>query len=148
MNVAHYEIWTDGSCIKANSKNGRGECGAGYVVMDVDTGKIVHLHGEYIGVTTNNMAEFVAVELALEDHLMREIDGPIDVGIISDSKMVVESLAGNYNLKEKHLIEVKERIQKLEAKLKGEREYFWVRGHSGVELNEIADYLAYTAARG
>ena len=91
--------------------------------MDVDTGKLIHLHGEYIGVTTNNMAEFVAVELALEDLLAREIDGPIDVGIISDSKMVVESLAGNYNLKQKHLIDVVERIQKLESQLKGDQEY-------------------------
>ena len=146
--MPHYEIWTDGSCIKESDRDSEGECGAGYVVMDVDTGKIIHLHGEYIGVTTNNMAEFVAVELALEDLLAREIDGPIDVGIISDSKMVVESLAGNYNLKQKHLIDVVERIQKLESQLKGDQEYFWVRGHSGVELNEWADRLAYAAARG
>ena len=62
-----YEVWTDGSCIKDDDRDSEGECGAGYLIIEKASGKILHLHGEYIGITTNNMAEFVAVELALED---------------------------------------------------------------------------------
>ena len=145
--MPHYEIWTDGSCIKESDRDSEGECGVGYVVMDVDTGKLIHLHGEYIGVTTNNMAEFVAVELALEDLLAREIAVQLTLESTATPRWS-DSLAGNYNLKQKHLIDVVERIQKLESQLKGDQEYFWVRGHSGVELNEWADRLAYAAARG
>jgi ribonuclease HI len=145
--MVHYEIWTDGSTIKSG-RSGEGESGIGYVIMDVDTQKIVHLHGEYCGRTTNNRAEMLAVEYALQDVLLREEGEAINVDIVSDSKMVVESLVGNYNLTVEALIEMVKRIKKLEKQLQGEVRYYWVRGHSGEELNEKADWLAYTAARG
>lgn len=90
----------------------------------------------------------LAVEYALQDVLQREEGESINVDIVSDSKMVVESLVGNYNLTVEALIEMVARIKKLEKQLRGEVRYYWVRGHSGEELNEKADWLAYTAARG
>jgi len=143
-----YEVWTDGSCIKDNERDSKGECGAGYVILDKDTGKIIHLHGEYIGVTTNNMAEFVAVELALEDLIARKLGPTIHITIVSDSKMVVEGLSDNYNIKQPDLVAIIKRIRKLEDSLKGVHQYQWVKAHMGTELNEMADWLAYTSARG
>ena len=143
-----YEVWTDGSCIKEDSRDSKGDCGSGYVIVDKDTGNILHLHGEYIGVTTNNMAEFVAVELALEDLVARNLGPSVHIKIVSDSKMVVEGLSDNYNIREPGLKSIIKRIRVLEDKLKGVHQYQWVKAHVGTELNEIADYLAYTAARG
>ena len=143
-----YEVWTDGSCIKEDPRDSEGECGSGYVIVDTDSGNILHLHGEYIGVTTNNMAEFVAVELALEDLVARNLGPTVHIKIISDSKMVVEGLSDNYDIKEPGLKRVIKRIRILEDKLNGIHQYQWVKAHVGTELNEVADYLAYTAARG
>ena len=85
-----YEVWTDGSCIKEDERDSKGECGAGYVIVEKDSGNILHLHGEYIGITTNNMAEFVAVELALDDLVARNLGPSVHILIVSDSKMVVK----------------------------------------------------------
>ena len=41
-----YEVWTDGSCIKEDERDSKGECGAGYVIVEKDSGNILHLHGE------------------------------------------------------------------------------------------------------
>lgn len=143
-----YEVWTDGSCIKDDERDSVGECGAGYIIVEKISGNILHLHGEYIGVTTNNMAEFVAVELALEDLVARRLGPSVHITIISDSKMVVEGLLENYNIREPKLKKMIEKIRKLEDKLNGVPQYQWVKAHVGTELNEMADWLAYTAARG
>ena len=143
-----YEVWTDGSCIKENERDSKGECGAGYVIVEKSSGNILHLHGEYIGITTNNMAEFVAVELALEDLVSRNLGPSIHIWIVSDSKMVVEGLSENYDIREPGLVKIIEKIRKLEDKLNGVPQYQWVKAHVGTELNEYADWLAYTAARG
>ena len=111
-----YEVWTDGSCIKDDERDSKGECGAGYVIVEKATGNILHLHGEYIGVTTNNMAEFVAVELALEDLVARNLGPSVHILIVSDSKMVVEGLSENYNIREQGLVKMIEKIRKLEDK--------------------------------
>jgi len=143
-----YEVWTDGSCIKESDRDSKGECGSGYVIVEKDSGNIIHLHGEYIGITTNNMAEFVAVELALEDLVARKLGPSVHILIVSDSKMVVEGLSDNYNIKQPDLVKIIARIRKLEDKLNGVPQYQGVKAHVGTELNENADWLAYTAARG
>ena len=62
--------------------------------------------------------------------------------------MVVEGLSDNYNIREPNLVKAMARIRKLEDKLNGVPQYQWVKAHVGTELNEMADWLAYTAARG
>ena len=62
--------------------------------------------------------------------------------------MVVEGLSENYNIREPGLVKMIEKIRKLEDKLNGVPQYQWVKAHGGTELNEYADWLAYTAARG
>lgn len=143
-----YEVWTDGSCIKQDERDSKGDCGAGYLIVEKASGNILHLHGEYIGITTNNMAEFVAVELALEDLVARKLGPSVHILIVSDSKMVVEGLSDNYNIRQPDLVKIIARIRKLEDKLNGVPQYQWVKAHVGTELNEYADWLAYTAARG
>jgi len=139
-----FQCWTDGSTVKKNIKDSKGQSGAGIVVVDLEVGKIQFLLGEYIGVTTNNYAEMKAVEIALDELILRQDTiGPVDIEIVSDSQVVVKSLAGKWELKEESLIEIKNRIKKKENKLQGDVAYAWVKGHSGVELNEVADFLAY-----
>ena len=144
-----FECWTDGSTVKKNSRDSKGHSGAGVVVVDSVAGSIQFMLGEYIGVTTNNYAEFKAVDIALDELIMRQDQiGPVDIDIVSDSQVLVKSMAGKWELKEPSLIELKDSIKKKEHKLKGEVSYTWVKAHSGVELNEWADKLARACARG
>jgi ribonuclease HI len=54
----------------------------------------------YLGETTNNVAEYQAVLLALE--LAREL-GASDVEVINDSELVARQIGGQYRVKQEHL---------------------------------------------
>ena len=142
-------MWTDGSTVKKKSTHSTGDCGIGVVIVDMDNQKVEYLFGEYIGVSTNNYAEFFAIQRALEVLLERQHDFQISsIEIATDSKIAAEILVGNYKTDKPHLLKVVKNVRRLERKLGVKVDYFWVAGHSGVELNELADLLAYTTARG
>lgn len=144
-----YELWTDGSCFKDEHTDSKGACGSGIVCVESDSDKIQFLLGEFIGIQTNNFAEFKAIEIGLEEIKQRfEVDESLDIEVISDSKMAVNILAGNWNTDKDHILEVVDRIQELEEELGVVIRYEWVKAHIGVHYNELADYLAYNAARG
>ncbi len=54
----------------------------------------------YIGETTNNVAEYEGVLLALE--LAREL-GASDVEVVNDSELVARQIGGQYRVKQEHL---------------------------------------------
>jgi ribonuclease HI len=54
----------------------------------------------YIGETTNNVAEYKAVMLALE--LARDL-GADDVEVVNDSELVARQIGGEYRVKQEHL---------------------------------------------
>ena len=147
--IMHFNCWTDGSTITKASQ-GTGNSGIGIVISDAEDGHILTIIGEYIGHTTNNYAEFYAVERCLETIIAITDDSNIkdNIRIMSDSKLVVETMGGDWQLKHDHLIEVQQRIEQLELKLGLIPEYIWVKAHAGNPMNELADFLAYTVAEG
>ena len=143
------EIWTDGSCYKADSTDAIGDAGSGIVCIDAENDKILFLLGEYIGVQSNNFAEYKAIEIGLEEVNRRfDVDESFEIELVPDSKMAVNTLSGNWNTDKTHLREVMARIQELEADMGVILQYSWVKAHIGIHYNELADYLAYNAARG
>ena len=54
----------------------------------------------YIGETTNNVAEYEAVKLALE--LAQEL-GASEVEVVNDSELVARQIGGQYRVKQEHL---------------------------------------------
>ena len=38
-----YEVWTDGSCIKEDDRDSKGECELGMLLLKEETGNILHL---------------------------------------------------------------------------------------------------------
>tara|TARA_B100000282_G_scaffold221904_1_gene165022 strand:- start:32 stop:493 length:462 start_codon:yes stop_codon:yes gene_type:complete len=143
------EIWTDGSCYKSESTDAIGDAGSGVVCIDAENDKILFLLGEYIGVESNNYAEYRAIELGLEEVKRRfDVDESFEIEIVSDSKMAVNTLGGNWSTQKEHLREIMARIQELEAEMGVILQYSWVKAHIGIHYNELADYLAYNAARG
>ncbi len=89
-------INTDGG-----ARGNPGPAGIGVVIAD-DTGKIIGRHKQYIGEATNNVAEYKALILALEQ--AQEISKskfPIsNLEIRMDSELIVRQMQGRYKIKE------------------------------------------------
>lgn len=89
--------------------------------------------GEYLGNATNQQAEIAAAWIGLKN-----LSEPCKVKIFSDSRYVVETMNGNFRKKTNH--EWWEKLEK--AASVHQIEWEWVKGHSGHEIQEIADKMA------
>ncbi len=89
-----YFIQTDGA-----SRGNPGEAGAGAVIADA-RGRTIKELKLFLGMATNNVAEYRAVILALQ----RAFDlGAGSVTLQLDSELVVRQLRGEYKVREAHL---------------------------------------------
>jgi ribonuclease HI len=123
-----YQIYSDGA-----SRGNPGPAGIGAVILD-EKGKIVHEIAEFIGETTNNVAEYKALLAAL-DYCVKKKISPIE--ILADSQLLIKQLAGEYKVKH-------ENIKPLYQKAKEYLVHLQVTGYKHVprELNKAADKLA------
>ncbi|MDV6234893.1 ribonuclease HI family protein [Leptospira ellisii] len=94
---------------------------------------------ERIGETTNNVAEWTALQRGLEECKRR---GHSAVEAFLDSELVVKQVLGKYKVKQPHLSEFKKEVDKLISAL----ESFQIT-HVPREKNKIADKLANDAFR-
>ncbi|MBI5577028.1 MAG: ribonuclease HI family protein [Deltaproteobacteria bacterium] len=85
---------TDGA-----SRGNPGPAGIGAVIEADGTGKVAEFLA-YIGETTNNVAEYRALLLALEE---AEKLSPRSITVRSDSELLVRQLNGQYKVKSPHL---------------------------------------------
>lgn len=105
-------VYTDGA-----SRGNPGHAAAGFVIKD-ETGLIWIQQGVYLDVTTNNVAEYTAVKLALQklvDDFLKYL--PTQVTVRTDSLLLVEQLNGRYKIKNPNLKILFEQIRKLEKKI-------------------------------
>jgi ribonuclease HI len=65
-----------------------------------ESGETIGERNRYIGETTNNVAEYQAVLLALE--LATEL-GAREVEVVNDSELVARQIGGQYRVKQQHL---------------------------------------------
>lgn len=91
------------------SRGNPGPSASGFVIMNPE-GQIVFRGGEYVGITTNNQAEYQAVKLALEKALEM---GAKEVRIRLDSLLVVNQLKGTYRVKNADLMPTHNQIKAL-----------------------------------
>ncbi len=131
LQAGKFEIFVDGA-----SRGNPGKAGAGAVIRDQE-GRVVKKLKRYLGVTTNNMAEYQALILALE--AARAL-GLADIKIFADSELMVKHLTGVYRVKSPDLRPLYEKALKL---LEGFREFKIT--HVYREENSIADGLANEA---
>ncbi|MBI5228278.1 ribonuclease HI family protein [Candidatus Micrarchaeota archaeon] len=123
-------IYTDGA-----SLNNPGPMGIGVVVYRDDI--VVEELSEYIGVGTNNVAEYTAVIRALETvHGMGELEAHIK----SDSQLLVRQLNKEYKVRDQELLMLHKKVEKLCAGLKVTFE------HIPREHNKEADKLSKEGA--
>ena len=129
-------IYTDGA-----SRGNPGHASYGFTIAD-EKGNLLYEEGRYIGITTNNVAEYTAVLQALR-HVKEIYEKKHDLDYIEvfvDSKLVAEQLSGKYRIKAKHLKPIIEKIQILALELGGV-----IFGYIPRAENTLADRLANKA---
>jgi ribonuclease HI len=122
--------------IKANIDGGaRGNPGPaayGVVVRDAKGAVIAEL-SDYLGIQTNNFAEYSGLLAAL-DYAVRE--KRLSLKVLSDSELLVKQMKGQYRVKSPGLLELYERARALVRKL----EHFSIE-HVLRQYNREADAL-------
>ncbi|MFJ6717422.1 MULTISPECIES: bifunctional RNase H/acid phosphatase [unclassified Streptomyces] len=79
------------------SRGNPGPAGYGAVVLDPATGETLAERAEYIGVATNNVAEYKGLIAGLK--AARELAPDAEVLVRMDSKLVVEQMSGRWKIK-------------------------------------------------
>ncbi|GGV15058.1 bifunctional RNase H/acid phosphatase [Streptomyces spectabilis] len=79
------------------SRGNPGPAGYGAVVIDAVTGETLAETAEYVGVATNNVAEYKGLVAGLK--AARELDPDATIRVRMDSKLVVEQMSGRWKIK-------------------------------------------------
>lgn len=95
------------------SRGNPGMAGSGACVINADTGEVVLEISKFIGVATNNVAEYLALVAGLEGAYSLNVDARILVRM--DSKLVIEQMAGRWKIKHPDMQQLGARVQKLVA---------------------------------
>ncbi|MBI4822898.1 MAG: ribonuclease HI family protein [Nitrospirae bacterium] len=125
-------LYSDGA-----SSGNPGESGIGVVLT---FGKRVFEISEYIGIATNNVAEYRALLRGLERARLLRADA---VDAFLDSELLVRQINGTYRVKDEKLKELWESAKTIACSFK----YFSI-SHIPRELNQQADRLAKKAIKG
>jgi ribonuclease HI len=128
-------IHTDGA-----ARGNPGPAGAGAILRDASTGEVVAEIAEGLGRATNNVAEWTAVRLALEE---AQRVGATHVDLRMDSELVARQITGIYRVKHPDLKPIHAAVMALLGSFAG-----YTVGHVPRELNKDADRLSNVAIDG
>lgn len=133
--INHVKIFADGG-----SRGNPGPSASGYVIMDPNTNDVLVDKGEYIGVTTNNQAEYLALKYALEE---AQKMGASEVDAYMDSMLVVNQLKGTFKVRNRDLWPMHEAVKSLVAQFSK-----FTITHVPREMNKLADAAVNRAMDG
>ena len=125
-------IYTDGA-----ARGNPGPAGLGAILRDAETGEVLAELARFLGVRTNNYAEWTAVEDALREALAL---GASQVDLRMDSELVARQISGRYRVKHPDLKPIHARVMEMLGQLGG-----YTVGHVPRELNKDADRLSNVA---
>ncbi len=127
------KLWSDGG-----ARGNPGPAGAGAYLKLAD-GREFRL-SEYLGETTNNMAEYAGLKIGLQAALKQ---GVTEIECLMDSELLVKQLKGDYKVKAEHLKSPFNELQMLLGRFKKS-----IVRHIPREQNKIADALSNEAMDG
>ena len=113
------------------SRGNPGPSASGFVIQDETGEQVLETGGKFLGITTNNQAEYRAVLFALERAKELEVE---EIEFRLDSLLVVNQMKGIYKVKNKDLAVVYEQIKKLITDFKKVEFVHVLR-----EFNKLAD---------
>jgi ribonuclease HI/probable phosphoglycerate mutase len=121
-------LFTDGA-----SRGNPGQAGAGAVLL-AENGEELATRSVYLGTCTNNIAEYQALLIGLEEALRQ---GCSDIAVALDSELIVRQIQGRYKVKNEGLLplfqQVRERLARFDT---------WSIIHVPRAQNARADQLA------
>jgi ribonuclease HI len=112
------------------SRGNPGPSASGFIILDMEDTVLVD-KGVYLGVTTNNQAEYTALKLGLEEAARLGIRR---VHVYLDSLLVVNQMTGVFKIKNQDLWPIHDAIKKLLPQF--EEVHF---SHVPREFNKLAD---------
>ncbi|MGH3049202.1 MAG: reverse transcriptase-like protein, partial [Gaiellaceae bacterium] len=120
------------------SRGNPGPAGYGAVVLDASTHELLREESEFLGVKTNNFAEYNGLLAGLR--AAHAIDPSARVEVRMDSRLVVEQMSGRWQVKHPDLRPLVREAASLASSL-GSVSYTWIPR----ERNKLADALANKA---
>jgi ribonuclease HI len=126
-------IQTDGG-----SRGNPGPSGIGVVIVD-ETGKVHYAAGEYLGVKTNNEAEYLALLHSLR---WLKAANPTSITAVQyklDSKLVVEQIQKHWKIKEARLLSLAQECWTLLSELKYPVKFQHVLRAANTEADRLAN---------
>jgi ribonuclease HI len=116
------------------SRGNPGPSASGFVIQDQSGEQVLETGGKFLGITTNNQAEYRAVLFALQRAKELQVE---EIEFRLDSLLVVNQMKGIYKVKNKDLAVVYEQIKKLVQEFKEVKFVHVLR-----EYNKLADAKA------
>lgn len=103
------KLYADGG-----SRGNPGPSASGFVLLD-EQDAVIKKSGIYLGITTNNQAEYQSLKLGLEEaHKL----GAREVNVYMDSLLVINQLKGTFKVKNRDLWPIYEAIKELAKQFK------------------------------
>ncbi len=124
-------IFTDGG-----SRGNPGKAGIGYLIQDLN-GLNLETGSKYIGIKTNNEAEYLALIEALSQAIKLEAK---NIKVFADSELMIKQLKKEYKVKQEHLKKLFDEVEKLTKNFKNV-----TYTHIKREFNKEADLLVNQA---
>ncbi|MET9388929.1 bifunctional RNase H/acid phosphatase [Streptomyces sp. NPDC006624] len=126
------------------SRGNPGPAGYGAVVSDATTGQTLRETAEYIGVATNNVAEYRGLVAGLR--AARELDPAATVRVRMDSKLVVEQMSGRWKIKHPDLKPLAAEAARIFPP--GQVAYEWIPRERNKHADRLANEAMDAGARG
>lgn len=89
----NYCLFIDGA-----SKGNPGESGIGIIICEGDN--IIKNISQYIGITTNNVAEYMALIFGLQEAIVQNLN---NISVNTDSELLYKQIKGEYKVKDSTL---------------------------------------------
>jgi ribonuclease HI len=107
VSLTKMQLYADGG-----SRGNPGPSASGYLLLD-QQGAIIAQKGLFLGVTTNNQAEYQALKLGLEEAIRRGVQ---QLDVYMDSMLVVNQMKGIYKVKNSDLRAIHQSITELASR--------------------------------
>ncbi|WP_238698024.1 bifunctional RNase H/acid phosphatase [Streptomyces sp. E5N91] len=137
--VREFVVEADGG-----SRGNPGPAGYGAVVLDPATGESLVEAAEYLGVVTNNVAEYRGLLAGLR--AARELDPDAVVHVRMDSKLVVEQMSGRWKIKHPDMKPLAAEAARVFPP--GRVTYEWIPRASNKHADRLANEAMDAGARG
>lgn len=102
--IQYHKLYFDGA-----SKGNPGKASLGFVIYDQND-NIIKTYNEYLGIRTNNYAEYMGLLRGLEWAIKNDIR---DIKIFGDSQLVIYQMMGKYQCRNVNLIPVYQKCKEL-----------------------------------